>query len=67
MAVVPSNWTKEENNEITCMWPNNIPGGNKGLKNAVQWRQDITSFDYLLCPVHIKYGSSKYNNGPLLF
>lgn len=59
MAVVPSNWLQPKSDSVYCMWPNNLKGGNKSFNEAVETMKDITLFDFILCPIHIKYGSSK--------
>lgn len=60
MALVPSNSIESRNGGHSCMWPNNLRGGNSAFLRAVESKLDISNEDYIICPVHIKYGPSKH-------
>lgn len=57
IVVVPSIWAKEIVEGEICLWLNNIKGGNKGLRQAVENMVDISKFDYVESNIHIKCGS----------
>lgn len=60
MGIVPYTWLIiNENNNVECLWPQNLKG-NKEFEKAVVEKYELAKNECRLCSVNIKFKTSMY-------